>query len=119
MTFPSRWRALAAALSPLLFFAVLVSLESGAAIEAAQPKTHTIEIKGMEFVPASLAVNSGDTVIWKNEDVVPHTATSTAKGFDSGGIEPGESWTYVAAKKGSFPYACSYHPTMKATLTVQ
>jgi plastocyanin len=119
MKFPSRWRALAVALSPLLFFAVLVSLESSAAIEAAQPKTHTIEIRDMQFIPASLVVNSGDTVIWKNEDVVPHTATSTVKGFDSGGIEPGKSWTYVAGKKGSFPYACTYHPTMKATLSVR
>jgi plastocyanin len=86
---------------------------------AARPKTHTITIHGMRFLPANLEVNLGDTIIWQNEDIVPHTATSVSKSFDSGGIEPGKSWKYVAKKKGSYSYMCLYHPLMKAELVVQ
>jgi len=41
----------------------------------AAPKTHLARIAGFQFVPNKLEVNVGDTVIWKNEDLVPHTAT--------------------------------------------
>ena len=86
---------------------------------AARPKTHTVTIHGMQFVPASLEVNLGDTIICQNEDVVPHTATSDRKSFDSGMIEPGRSWKYVVKNKGSYSYRCAYHPTMKGGLIVQ
>jgi plastocyanin len=49
----------------------------------------------------------------------PHTATSKAGGFDSGVIMSGKSWTLTAKKKGSFPYVCVLHPTMKGTLRVR
>ena len=119
MTFRFRTRTPSAVLLLLLLFIALVGLVgSGASIEAAQRKTHTIMIHGMQFIPATLVVNVGDTVIWKNEDVVPHTATADKKNFDSGGINPGMSWTYVARKRGSYSYICTYHPTMKAALAV-
>src|SRR4051812_1315098 len=35
-----------------------------------------ITITGMQVVPQRLEVRSGDTVTWKNEDLVPHTVTS-------------------------------------------
>lgn len=87
---------------------------------AAEPKVHTVNIKSFEFLPASLTVRVGDTIVWKNDDVVPHTATSTGKKvFDSGNIEPGASWSYVVKKKGTFPYFCAYHINMKAKLIVR
>jgi plastocyanin len=45
--------------------------------------------------------------------------TATAGGFDSKEIQPGESWTYKASKKGELAYACTLHPTMKGTLRVK
>ena len=107
-------------LQTLLICSALAALAGPTASEgAARPKTHTVTIHGMQFVPSNLEVNAGDTVIWKNEDLVPHTATSAKKSFDSGAIEPGRSWKYVAKKKGSYSYSCVYHPTMKAELIVQ
>jgi plastocyanin len=77
-------------------------------------------IKGSVFQPAALTVNSGDTVEWKNNDIVPHTATSTdTSRFDSGRIEVGGSWKYVANKKGTFDYECSFHPNMQGQLVVK
>ncbi len=86
---------------------------------AAKTKEHTVSIKGFKFLPATLIVTVGDTVVWKNEDIAPHTATAKGKNFDSGNIEPGASWKYVASKKGTYFYYCTFHPTMKGKLVVR
>jgi plastocyanin len=85
---------------------------------AAGAATHTVTIEGMKFVPASLTVKKGDRVVWKNKDVVPHTATAK-RGFDSRSIAAGKSWSHVARKPGRHDYVCTFHPGMKATLVVQ
>src|SRR5215470_14425713 len=41
-----------------------------------RPQTHTVMIKNFAFVPNNLTVSIGDTVVWKNEDSAPHTATT-------------------------------------------
>lgn len=84
------------------------------------PGAQTIVIRGLKFQPAVMTVKVGDTVQWKNEDIVPHNAVSTeAKEFNSGNLAVGDSWKYQAAKKGTFFYACTLHPNMKAKLVVQ
>ena len=70
------------------------------------------------FAPADLTVHAGDRVVWTNKDPYPHTATSKTGSFDSDDIKPARSWTFVAKKKGDFPYVCSIHPSMKGTLHV-
>ncbi len=93
------------------FFLFFVALESFCAV-------HTVVIEGMKFIPEKLSVKLNDTVIWVNKDFFPHTATTVKKGFDSKGIESNSSWTFIAKDKGVFPYTCTLHPTMNATLTV-
>ena len=90
-----------------------------AAVAAPQGTVHTVVIDGMLFVPAELKVKAGDTVIWKNKDAFPHTATSVAKGFDSKPIASGGSWKFVATRRGAFAYFCTLHQTMKGVLTVE
>lgn len=84
-----------------------------------EPATHTVMIEGMKFSPETLTVKHGDTVVWINKDMVPHTATSEKGGFDSQMIAAGDSWKFVASKAGKFPYSCTFHPTMNGTLTVE
>jgi plastocyanin len=92
----------------------------GAEAEAApRHAVHTIAIEGMQFSPGSIEVRAGDTVIWKNRDPFPHTATAEAKGFDSREITEGRSWKLVVAKRGRFSYFCTLHRTMKGTLIVK
>jgi plastocyanin len=96
----------------------------GAGPNAAQkpprkPVTHTVTIDSTKFSPEVLAVRAGDTVVWVNKDLIPHTATSKAGGFDSLVIATGKSWEYKTSKKGDFPYVCTFHPTMKARLRVR
>jgi plastocyanin len=86
---------------------------------ARTPVTHTVTIEGMRFTPESLTVKVGDSVVWVNRDMFPHTATSKDGGFDSGSVDPEKSWTFTAQKAGDFRYVCSFHPTMKGTLRIE
>jgi plastocyanin len=84
-----------------------------------KPQTHEVTIEGMRFQPEVLTVASGDTIVWVKKDLVPHTATSEAGGFDSKDIQADKSWRYTIHKTGDFAYLCTFHPTMKATLRVK
>lgn len=77
-----------------------------------------VAIDGMRFVPATLAVRPGDRVTWVNRDLVPHTVTARDGRFDSKAIAAGASFTWTASGTGRVDYACLYHPTMVATLTL-
>ena len=98
----------------------LVGCATGvAAGDRGQPKAHTVTIEGMRFLPELLTVAPGDSIVWINKDLVPHTATSTAGGFDSKEIPAGKAWTFTIKKTGAFAYICTFHPTMKAVLRVK
>lgn len=84
----------------------------------AAPIAVTITIEDMRFSPASLTVHAGDRVTWINHDFVAHTATARGV-FDSGAIAPGKSWTISTLKPGRYTVACTLHPTMASTLTVE
>ncbi len=105
-----------------LAFAVALGLISFSLVAAADTPTsasHTVTIEGASFQPKVLMVKVGDSIVWVNKDPFPHTVTSRAGDFDSHEIQPGKSWTYTAETKGTFPYICTLHPTMKAILRAQ
>jgi plastocyanin len=79
----------------------------------------TIVIENMQFIPATLTVRRGERVTWINKDIVPHDVTAGDKSFDSGSIAAGATWSTVAGHAGQVAYACSFHPTMTATLVVR
>ncbi len=103
----------------LALIAALGLLQCGTARSSAPPPvTHTVTIEGMQFTPADLTVKKGDTVVWVNKDLFPHTATASGT-FDSKSIAEGASWQFTPAATGVFPYTCTFHPTMKGTLRVE
>jgi plastocyanin len=91
--------------------------------ESAALKVITVEIREFSFAPATVTVHEGDTVQWKNDDSVLHTATEDVEdkkpAFDSGNIQTGASWRYVAQKKGTYNYICTLHPNMHGKLIVE
>jgi len=102
--------------------AAAILIVTAAAVGAAPPPaaaTHTVVIENLQFSPRELTVNRGDRIVWVNKDLFPHTATAEGKGFDSHSIAAIASWSYVASRPGTYPYGCTFHPTMKATLTVK
>jgi plastocyanin len=90
---------------------------------SAPPKVVTVVIRDFKFEPATVTVHAGDTVEWKNNDIVAHTATADGEAqkpaFDSGTIHTGAAWRYVARKEGTYNYICTRHPNMKGKLIVQ
>ena len=97
----------------------LLPCSTGQAAASAKPVTHTVTIEEMQFKAPELTVKVGDTIVWVNRDMFPHTATSKDNVFDSHSIEPGKSWKYRAVEKGAFTYICSLHPTMQGALRVE
>jgi plastocyanin len=82
------------------------------------PQEHAVAIRAMQFVPADVQVSVGDTVVWTNEDIVPHTATASGT-FDSQQIASKQQWRYTVTTAGSMPYTCTFHPTMHGTITAR
>ena len=105
--------ALAVGASTFFFFSGVARAQKHA------PQTHTVEIHNFAYQPADLTVNAGDTIVWKNTDIVSHTVTAADGSFDSGEIKAGKSWKLLAKKTGTFAYACSPHPNMRGKLTVK
>jgi plastocyanin len=82
-------------------------------------RTHVVVMEGMKFSPPTLRIQKGDTVVFKNNDLVPHTATAKERGvFDSGIIKPGESWTLAPTFHATVPYVCTFHPMMEGRIEV-
>jgi plastocyanin len=94
------------------------SASLGNALAAEAPRTHQVVIQGLQYLPQSLAVRRGDSVVWTNKDPFPHTVTA-AGAFDSRSIEAGKSWRFVARAAGTYPYVCTLHSNMKGQLQVE
>jgi plastocyanin len=72
----------------------------------------------MQFNPAELTLQTGDTVEFINRDLVVHDITEERdKSWTSSNLSPGQS--FRMAVRVSSNYYCSIHPTMKGKLSVQ
>jgi LPXTG-motif cell wall-anchored protein len=81
--------------------------------------TRSVSEVDFDFVPATITIAPGDTVVWTNNSGSPHT--STAGSWDSGTMNPGASFSHTFSSTGSFPYHCDFHETlgMVGTVVVQ
>ena len=78
----------------------------------------TVVIQQMKFMPASITVNKGDTIVWINKDIVTHNVTEgPGKAWASSPLPPGAVWKMEALKSAN--YFCALHPVMKGSLTVK
>ena len=88
------------------------------ALEKGVHKVYNVEIKQMQFQPAELTLQKGDTVVWINHDIVAHDVTEEpGKLWTSGSLAPGKSWSLEVTQ--SADYYCSIHVVMKGKLIVQ
>ena len=85
---------------------------------AVRAATHVVSITDGAFSPATLTIAAGDTVTWRNDDDRPHTVTAGDGSFDSGNLDPGQTFTMTFASARSVGYVCAYHDDMRAALTV-
>jgi plastocyanin len=66
-----------------------------------------------------LVVGVNNTVTFVNDDTVPHTVTATDNSFNSGNMNPGQTWTHTFTTPGTFTYHCLYHSWMQGTIVVK
>ena len=83
-----------------------------------------------DYDPDPAEVPAGNSIVWNNEDTVPHTSTSgtgpqdpaSAQLFDTSIINGGEESTPVqiqgASEGQTIPYYCIVHPYMTAEVTI-
>lgn len=113
-------RTFAALIAALAICGTWVMAGAAQKPKARKPVTHTVTIDATSYSPATLTIAPGDSVVWENKDLIPHTATSKTRGqFDSGDIAPGKSWKHTFKTAGAFDYVCIYHPPMKGKLEVK
>ncbi len=89
------------------------------------PGATTVNIQNFAFNPASITVPKGTTVTWVNQDSANHQIVSDAQGsiaqgalFTSNSLPKGASYSFKFDNTGTYPYLCSIHPSMKATVIV-
>ena len=94
-----------------------------------------VEITGnMVFEPGGVTVKVGETIVWRNRDSKPHTVSTDpsafeddvpvqspegAEPFTSGELLGNERYSRTFDVPGDYIYACTIHPEMIGTITVE
>jgi plastocyanin len=81
------------------------------------PVKHEVQMRAVSFAPRELTIHLGDTVLFKNADIVRHNATRRDV-FETGDLRTGESYSWVPADTGSFRYQCTIHSRMRGEVKV-
>ena len=103
--------------SLLALLIVGVACGARAAVATIDVTRHEILMRGISFTPRELSAHLGDTIVWKNVDIVRHNAVRPAT-FDTDELRTGESYQWVPADTGSYSYRCTIHQRMRGTVTV-
>ena len=82
----------------------------------------TVDIANFAFAPAELRISAGTEVTFTNSDTAPHTATAGTdeepmpERFDTGLLQPGDSFSVRFDEPGTFAYFCERHPPMTGVI---
>jgi plastocyanin len=99
---------------------VIASAGCSSSSPAAKPTGPTITTANLSFSPDTLTVAPGATVTVVNNDQILHNVASLSGKFKTPTLQPGASSTFRApTTPGRYPYTCTIHPFMRATLVVR
>ena len=85
--------------------AVGAAVSSSRGSRRANPVRHEVQMRAISFTPAELVVAVGDTVEWRNADIVR--------------LKPGEPGSWVPSDTGTFIYRCTIHARMRGKIVVR
>ncbi len=76
------------------------------------------------YIPSEIVTEKGKQITWINEDSAFHSVTSGSYDvptdlFDSGYLDPFESYTLTFDEAGTYDYFCTLHPWMKGKVIVE
>lgn len=98
---------------------VLASVFAASAATATTAATASVQITKTGFVPATVTINSGDSVTWKNADTVNHQVVANGGQFASPILAPGKTYTHTFNGGGTFHYHDALHAALKGTIVVK
>lgn len=98
-------------------FVATITLFPMAGSFAAEARRVVITIERFKYEPRNPVLKIGDIVVWRNKDIVPHTATARDGGWDSGTISAGGEWQTIVTAAMLSAYYCRHHPSMTASLS--
>jgi plastocyanin len=78
-----------------------------------------VKIDNFAFAPQRVVVKAGTTVIWINDDDIPHPVASSAKLFKSNALDTKDKFSFTFTTAGAYEYFCSLHPHMTGTIVVE
>ena len=105
-------------LALLLFVPPAGAWQNQGTMGRSTPKVWVVSIEDFYFEPANAAVQPGDTIVWINEGVHPHTVTADDGSFDSGTLQPGQAFSWTFRAPGTVSYYCTIHPFMRGSVSV-
>lgn len=100
-----------------MMLAAMVTARAGTMVRIGMTNT-------LKFTPHQVTVHVGDTVVWHNGSALSHTVTDVpklasqagdatlpkgAKPFNSGYINPGQSYSHTFTVPGTYHYFCIPH----------
>ena len=76
------------------------------------------------YIPSEIVIEKGEQVTWVNEDSAFHSVTSgfydaPTDLFDSGYMDPFDSYTLTFDETGIYDYFCTLHPWMEGQVIVE
>ena len=80
-----------------------------------------VAIQNFAFFPREIRVRAGTTVTWVNCETngTAHTSTSDTGVWGSPLLQPTATFSFTFTQVGTFPYHCTPHPFMTATVVVE
>jgi plastocyanin len=84
----------------------------------ALPSETRVTIDNFTFKAATITVPMGTTVMWENDDDIPHSIVEATGKFHSAALDTEDKYSFTFDKAGTFEYFCGLHPFMKGKVVV-
>jgi plastocyanin len=95
--------------------AIVAAALMGASV-AVKAADMPVSIDNFVFTPAETQVSVGTTVVWTNNDDIPHTVVDADHKWKSSALDTGDKFSHTFTEPGTFEYFCSLHPHMTAKI---
>lgn len=73
------------------------------------PTTVNVDMTGFKYVPETITIGAGSTVVWVNKEAAPHTVTEDNNAFDSGQMKKDAVYERKFDTPGTISYYCIVH----------
>ncbi len=101
---------------------LVLSLSAALALAApgtATAATKVVSITRNAFSPASVTIQTGDTVVWRNADSQRHQVVAASGAFASPVLAPRRSFSLTFTRVGTYRYHDGLHPSLKGMVVVR